>query len=195
MPDVADKRVGHFLARHAPAARARRDPDEGCARSPSSTSRPPASIRRPPPNCSTSSATSSTEGVSVLLSSHLLERVQSVCDRVALFNAGHIVLMGTVAELGRQVLGGGFVVEVEAEGQGLADAAGARPGRQQVESAAANAAPAARRPRRAAGSGGRGGRRRAGALLRLSRRGAEPRGDLHPVLPGAARSKEERHAA
>ena len=34
------------------------------------------------------------EGVSVLLSSHLLERVQSVCDRVALFNNGRIALMG-----------------------------------------------------------------------------------------------------
>jgi len=55
-------------------------------------------------------------GVSILLSSHLLDRVQSVCDRVALFNAGRIALMGTVAELGRQVLGGGFAVEVEAEG-------------------------------------------------------------------------------
>jgi ABC-2 type transport system ATP-binding protein len=55
-------------------------------------------------------------GVSILLSSHLLDRVQSVCDRVALFNAGTIALMGTVAELGRQVLGGGFTVEVEADG-------------------------------------------------------------------------------
>src|ERR1700738_2394225 len=60
-------------------------------------------------------------GVSVLLSSHLLERVQSVCDRVALFNEGKIALLGTVPELGRQVLGGGFRVEVEAEGQGLAE--------------------------------------------------------------------------
>jgi ABC-2 type transport system ATP-binding protein len=60
------------------------------------------------------------EGVSVLLSSHLLDRVQSVCDRVALFQAGKIVLIGTVAELGRQVLGGGFAVEVEAQGSGLA---------------------------------------------------------------------------
>lgn len=56
------------------------------------------------------------QGVSILLSSHLLDRVQSVCDRVALFNAGRIVLMGTVGELGRQVLGGGYAVEVEAEG-------------------------------------------------------------------------------
>jgi ABC-2 type transport system ATP-binding protein len=60
------------------------------------------------------------DGVSVLLSSHLLDRVQSVCDRVALFQAGKIALIGTVAELSRQVLGGGFAVEVEAEGAGLA---------------------------------------------------------------------------
>jgi ABC-2 type transport system ATP-binding protein len=55
------------------------------------------------------------EGVTVLLSSHLLDQVQRVCDRVALFQEGRIVLMGRVAELARQVLGAGFVVEVEAE--------------------------------------------------------------------------------
>jgi ABC-2 type transport system ATP-binding protein len=59
------------------------------------------------------------EGVSVLLSSHLLERVQSVCDRVALFSAGRIALMGTVSELGREVLGAGYVVDIEADGTGL----------------------------------------------------------------------------
>jgi ABC-2 type transport system ATP-binding protein len=69
----------------------------------------------------------------VLLSSHLLERVQSVCDRVALFNEGNLVLMGTVPELGRQVLGGGFRVEVEAEGAGLAERLSAVPGVQRVE--------------------------------------------------------------
>jgi ABC-2 type transport system ATP-binding protein len=77
-------------------------------------------------------------GVSVLLSSHLLERVQSVCDRVALFNQGNIALIGTVPELGRQVLGGGFRVEVEAEGQGLAERIAAIPGVQRVEPGAAN---------------------------------------------------------
>ena len=77
-------------------------------------------------------------GVSVLLSSHLLERVQSVCDRVALFSEGNIVLVGTVPELGRQVLGGGFRVEVEAEGQGLAERLAALPGVQQVEPAGSN---------------------------------------------------------
>jgi len=55
------------------------------------------------------------EGVTVILSSHLLDQVQRVCDRVALFQTGHIVLMGSVAELARKVLGAGFVVEVEAD--------------------------------------------------------------------------------
>jgi ABC-2 type transport system ATP-binding protein len=55
------------------------------------------------------------EGVTVLLSSHLLDQVQRMCDRVALFQAGRIVLMGTVPELARQVLGTGYVVEVEAD--------------------------------------------------------------------------------
>ena len=61
------------------------------------------------------------DGVAVLISSHLLERVQSVCDRVALFQAGNIALLGTVPELARQVLGGGYNVEVEADGEGLAE--------------------------------------------------------------------------
>jgi ABC-2 type transport system ATP-binding protein len=59
-------------------------------------------------------------GTTVMLSSHLLDQVQRVCDRVALFQAGRIVMMGTVAELAVQVLGAGFVVEVEAEGTGIA---------------------------------------------------------------------------
>jgi len=79
-----------------------------------------------------------THGVSVLLSSHLLERVQSVCDRVALFNQGNIALIGTVPELGREVLGGGFHVEVEAEGQGIAERLAAVPGVQKVEPAGAH---------------------------------------------------------
>jgi ABC-2 type transport system ATP-binding protein len=73
------------------------------------------------------------EGVSVLLSSHLLERVQSVCDRVALFNAGRIALMGSVSELGRQVLGAGYVVDIEADGAGLADRLALIPGVSGVE--------------------------------------------------------------
>jgi ABC-2 type transport system ATP-binding protein len=73
------------------------------------------------------------EGVSVLLSSHLLDRVQSVCDRVALFSGGKIVLMGSVPELGRQVLGGGYAVDIEAEGAGLGERLALIPGVSGVE--------------------------------------------------------------
>src|SRR3954468_4242267 len=55
-------------------------------------------------------------GVAVLISSHLLDRVQSVCDRVALFNHGKIALMGTVVELANQVLGAGHPLLVGASG-------------------------------------------------------------------------------
>ncbi|MBO0753104.1 MAG: ABC transporter ATP-binding protein [Bradyrhizobiaceae bacterium] len=54
------------------------------------------------------------EGVTVLITSHLLDQVQRICDRVALFRDGRILVMGTVGELARQVLGAGFVVDVEA---------------------------------------------------------------------------------
>jgi ABC-2 type transport system ATP-binding protein len=39
------------------------------------------------------------DGVTVLLSSHLLDQVQRVCDRIAIFVAGEVVAAGTVAEL------------------------------------------------------------------------------------------------
>jgi ABC-2 type transport system ATP-binding protein len=106
-------------------------------------------------------------GVSVLLSSHLLERVQSVCDRVALFNEGKIVLLGTVAELGRQVLGGGTYVDIEAQGQGLAERLATVPGVRGVETTAPNCfrllAEGDVRPEAAAAVVNAGGR-----LLRLS---------------------------
>jgi len=73
------------------------------------------------------------DNVTVLLSSHLLERVQRVCDRVALFQAGRIALIGSVAELARQVLGGGFAVDVEAAGDGLAERLAAVAGVSAVE--------------------------------------------------------------
>jgi ABC-2 type transport system ATP-binding protein len=73
------------------------------------------------------------DGVAVLISSHLLERVQSVCDRVALFQSGNIVLLGTVPELASQVLGGGYNVEVEADGEGLAEKLSGMPGVRAVD--------------------------------------------------------------
>jgi ABC-2 type transport system ATP-binding protein len=73
-------------------------------------------------------------GVAVLISSHLLDRVQSVCDRVALFNHGKIALMGSVVELANQVLGAGHPILVEASG---VDVAGALRGVEGVQSVVA----------------------------------------------------------
>jgi ABC-2 type transport system ATP-binding protein len=107
------------------------------------------------------------DGVAVLISSHLLDRVQSVCDRVALFQSGKIMLIGTVEELGRQVLGGGFAVEVEAQGQGLAERLRQIPGVRSVEEIGADRlrllAERDVRPEAAAAVVGAGGR-----LTRLS---------------------------
>jgi len=77
-------------------------------------------------------------GTTVLLSSHLLDQVQRICDRVALFQAGRIVMMGSVAELAVQVLGAGFVVEVEAEGDGIARKLSTIPGVTRVETLSAD---------------------------------------------------------
>jgi len=71
-------------------------------------------------------------GVAVLLSSHLLDRVQSVCDRVALFNKGKIALMGTVVELANQVLGAGHPILIEASGTDVPAALKGIEGVQQV---------------------------------------------------------------
>jgi len=72
------------------------------------------------------------DGTAVLISSHLLDRVQAVCDRVALFSEGKIALEGTVAELAQRVLGGGYVYEVEAQGGGVERALAAVEGARQV---------------------------------------------------------------
>ena len=73
--------------------------------------------------------------VAVLISSHLLDRVQAVCDRVALFNRGKIALEGTVTELSQKVLGGGYGVEVEATGNDLPLVFSRVPGVQRVAEA------------------------------------------------------------
>lgn len=44
------------------------------------------------------------EGITILLSSHLLSEVQEVCTRVAVINAGRIVYEGSLAELRASVL-------------------------------------------------------------------------------------------
>jgi ABC-2 type transport system ATP-binding protein len=60
--------------------------------------------------------------MTIVLSSHLLGLVESICDRVALFRKGRVGLIGRVGELASDVLGGAYVVEVEAEGIDLAAA-------------------------------------------------------------------------
>ncbi len=62
------------------------------------------------------------EGLTIVLSSHMLGLVQSVCDRVALFRSGRVGLTGRVDEIARTVLGSAFVVDVEAEGLALRQA-------------------------------------------------------------------------
>jgi ABC-2 type transport system ATP-binding protein len=55
-------------------------------------------------------------GVTILLSSHLLTQVQSVCDRVGIFAAGRLVGIGTVDELAARFGEGDGHVEVMFEG-------------------------------------------------------------------------------
>ena len=56
------------------------------------------------------------EGITILLSSHLLHQVQAICDRVGLFSQGRMVLQGAVPELARRVLGGAYRIHLQAEG-------------------------------------------------------------------------------
>lgn len=51
-------------------------------------------------------------GMTILLSSHLLTQVQSVCDRVGIFASGHLIGIGTVAELAERFGDGAAHIEV-----------------------------------------------------------------------------------
>ena len=55
-------------------------------------------------------------GLTVLLSSHLLEQVQHVCDRVGIFCAGRMMASGTVSELLGAPQGGTLTLEIGIEG-------------------------------------------------------------------------------
>jgi ABC-2 type transport system ATP-binding protein len=68
------------------------------------------------------------DGITVLLSSHLLHQVQAVCDRVGLFNKGKMVLEGTVEGLSQQVLGGAYRITVETVGEDIEQALTGIPG-------------------------------------------------------------------
>ncbi|MCG8351616.1 MAG: ABC transporter ATP-binding protein [Chloroflexales bacterium] len=58
------------------------------------------------------------EGITIMLSSHLLHQVQVVCDRIGLFHRGKMVLEGAVDELARRVMGGAYRIRIEAEANG-----------------------------------------------------------------------------
>jgi len=64
------------------------------------------------------------EGMTVVISSHLLDLVQTMCDRVALFSSGRIGLAGRVDDLMRDVLGGTYVLDLEATGAALPERLG-----------------------------------------------------------------------
>ncbi|MDW8356460.1 ABC transporter ATP-binding protein [Thermus sp.] len=72
------------------------------------------------------------EGITILLSSHLLHQVQEICDRVGLFHKGRLALLGTVEELSQRVLGGGYEIQLEAS-PGLEASLGALEGVARVE--------------------------------------------------------------
>jgi ABC-2 type transport system ATP-binding protein len=52
-------------------------------------------------------------GLTILLSSHLLSQVQSVCDRVGIFAAGRLIGQGTVQELAARFIQDEATIEVE----------------------------------------------------------------------------------
>jgi ABC-2 type transport system ATP-binding protein len=56
------------------------------------------------------------QGITVLLSSHLLPQMQAICDRVGLFNHGRLALEGAVPDLAERVLGGAYRIRLVADG-------------------------------------------------------------------------------
>lgn len=75
------------------------------------------------------------DGMTILLSSHMLDVVQSICHRIALFNRGRIGFLGTIEELATRIGGGAYVVDVEAYGADLGKIAAVADG---VKSVASN---------------------------------------------------------
>jgi ABC-2 type transport system ATP-binding protein len=74
----------------------------------------------------------SRNGMTILLSSHMLDVVQSICHRAALFNKGGIGFIGTLEELAASIGGGAFIVDVEADGIDLQAAASSTDGVKRV---------------------------------------------------------------
>lgn len=72
------------------------------------------------------------DGMTILLSSHLLQQVQDICDRVGLFYKGQLALEGRVQDLAQTVLGSVYRVSVEAEGGNVEAALQRLPGVSEV---------------------------------------------------------------
>ncbi len=71
------------------------------------------------------------EGMTVLLSSHLLSQVQAICNRVGIFVKGKLVAEGPVAELAARLAGNEVTIEIgvanwEQAGEALRDVQGIR---------------------------------------------------------------------
>jgi ABC-2 type transport system ATP-binding protein len=63
----------------------------------------------------------SEKGMAILLSSHLLDQVQSICDRVGIFRQGRLIGQGTVAELARRFGFTGNVLRIAVDTSGDGD--------------------------------------------------------------------------
>ncbi len=75
-------------------------PDQRPSRSSSSTSRSAASIRSAAKEIpTTSSSISSREGKTVLFTSHILQDIELICDRVAIIVGGRILSQGKLTDL------------------------------------------------------------------------------------------------
>lgn len=75
----------------------------------------------------------SRSGMTILLSSHMLDVVQTVCHRIALFNKGRIGFFGTIEELAARIGGGTYIIDVEASGIDLSALAAALDGVRSVK--------------------------------------------------------------
>ncbi len=146
-------------------------------------------------------------GLAIMLSSHLLTQVQSVCDRIGIFASGRLVGQGTVAELAAQFGDGTAVIEVELELPTPADVERAAtvlralplvesveaPGRRQPRVADPCPAGRCRGPRPPGGPGGRRGSRP--AADGLAPRGAIARRHLSSGARAAGAAAEDRRQA
>src|SRR5712691_11889750 len=68
------------------------------------------------------------DGTAALLSSPNGDQLRGAAVLVALLNGGRVVLSGALTELAGRVLGGGYVIDVEARGAGIGERLAAVPG-------------------------------------------------------------------